>query len=425
MRRPTDNPDTHGAQRGAPGCPRSVSGGSNAGPAGTRAAPGASGKGGAAANVADSLGTRHVELGDLDRGRTRRGALLPDVGHATGALRDVSVLARPRHAGTPAPSARARHGARSDAPSVRSTYRSGGGPAGTLASSAETAETTLTLAVPLAPPLAAVIVTAPGRTPLTIPVPETLARSVSEDDHVTARPASAAPAASRGTPRSCSNEPAVTTPLGGVILTLATAAGRVAPGPPILLPGPPPSPHPRASVHAVIASRGACRAAAHLARASDVGVSLADIPVDVICWPGLGRILQSREPRLGDLVPRDSPLPLHTAPYRSIPQEPEHVGQLAIVARVRDPFAIRSRSVRDPLEIRAPRAIIAFRRPPVAPVRRCASPVARPAPGGRARPRRGGGGSRARGAPAPRPTSPPLPPGGCGPPSPRGSTRPV
>jgi hypothetical protein len=58
---------------------------------------------------------------------------------------------------------------------------------------------TVTAAVPLTPSLVAVIVTEPGATPVTTPVPaSTVATAVFDELHVTVRPPSGLPCASRG-----------------------------------------------------------------------------------------------------------------------------------------------------------------------------------------------------------------------------------
>jgi hypothetical protein len=59
------------------------------------------------------------------------------------------------------------------------------------------ADVTVIPALPLRPPLAATMVAVPTATPVTIPVPDTVAMASLLDDHVISRPVKVAPPASR------------------------------------------------------------------------------------------------------------------------------------------------------------------------------------------------------------------------------------
>src|SRR5438270_13600572 len=86
--------------------------------------------------------------------------------------------------------------------------------------------------VPLRPSLVAVIVTGPpAATPLTSPLPFTLAIALLLDCQVITRPVNGLPLASRGVAVSCTVCPFATVPEPGVTVTAATgAAGTVTPG---------------------------------------------------------------------------------------------------------------------------------------------------------------------------------------------------
>src|SRR2546422_374518 len=81
--------------------------------------------------------------------------------------------------------------------------------------------------VPLCPSLVAVIVADPAATPVTSPLPLTVAADVLLLCHVTVRPTSGLPFASLGVAVSCRLLPAVTVADAGV--TAATGAGGVLP----------------------------------------------------------------------------------------------------------------------------------------------------------------------------------------------------
>src|SRR5438034_1374752 len=83
---------------------------------------------------------------------------------------------------------------------------------------------TVTAAVPLFPSLAAVIVAAPGLTPVTIPLADTVATPLLPLDQVTVRPVSGLPLASFGVAASCTVCPTDTLAEAGLTLTDATAA---------------------------------------------------------------------------------------------------------------------------------------------------------------------------------------------------------
>src|SRR5437763_1851147 len=102
-------------------------------------------------------------------------------------------------------------------------------PAGTLADAGLTVTDatgtplTVMLAVPLCPSLVAVIVTGPpAATPLTSPLPFTLAIALLLDCQVITRPVNGLPLASRGVAVSCTVCPIATVPERGVTVTAAT-----------------------------------------------------------------------------------------------------------------------------------------------------------------------------------------------------------
>src|SRR5437773_9331521 len=77
--------------------------------------------------------------------------------------------------------------------------------------------------VPLRPSLVAVIVTGPpAATPLTSPLPFTLAIALLLDCQVTTRPVNGLPLASLGVAVSCTVRPTATAPVPGVTVTAAT-----------------------------------------------------------------------------------------------------------------------------------------------------------------------------------------------------------
>src|SRR5438552_3615213 len=84
---------------------------------------------------------------------------------------------------------------------------------------------TVTAAVPFLPSLAAVIVAGPAATPVTSPLPVTVATDVFELDHVTTRPASGLPLASCGVAVNCTVCP--TCPLAGAGLTATDATATL------------------------------------------------------------------------------------------------------------------------------------------------------------------------------------------------------
>ncbi len=86
---------------------------------------------------------------------------------------------------------------------------------------------TVSAAVPLFPSLVAVIVTVPVLTPVTSPLPFTVARPVLLLAHVTTRPVSTFPFASRGVAVSCTVCPAITLADAGLTLTVATGTVTV------------------------------------------------------------------------------------------------------------------------------------------------------------------------------------------------------
>ena len=77
-------------------------------------------------------------------------------------------------------------------------------------------------AVPLFPSLVAMIDAEPAETPVTRPLPSTAAMAVPLLPHVTTRPPSALPLASRGVAMSCTVCPAATVADAGLTLTDAT-----------------------------------------------------------------------------------------------------------------------------------------------------------------------------------------------------------
>jgi hypothetical protein len=88
-----------------------------------------------------------------------------------------------------------------------------------------TGTVTVTAEVPLCPSLVAVIVADPAATPVTSPLPLTVAAVVLLLPHVTTRPVSVLPFASLGVAASCTVCPAVTLADPGLTLTDATGAG--------------------------------------------------------------------------------------------------------------------------------------------------------------------------------------------------------
>src|SRR2546428_1436038 len=86
---------------------------------------------------------------------------------------------------------------------------------------------TVTAAVPLWPSLVAVMVAAPAATPVTRPLPLTVATAGLPLAHVTTRPTSRLPLASFSVARSCTVPPTETDGLAGPTLTDATGAGGV------------------------------------------------------------------------------------------------------------------------------------------------------------------------------------------------------
>src|SRR5947209_15778722 len=84
------------------------------------------------------------------------------------------------------------------------------------------ASVTVTVAEPLSPSLVAVIVADPAALAVTSPLPFTVATAVLLLAHVTTRPVSGAPLASRGVAVSCPVCPTGRLRLAGVTLTVAT-----------------------------------------------------------------------------------------------------------------------------------------------------------------------------------------------------------
>src|SRR5437763_14694654 len=92
---------------------------------------------------------------------------------------------------------------------------------------------TMIVAVPLFPSLVAVIVAEPAVTPVTSPVPDTVATAKGPPAHVTSRPESRLPAASFAAAANCTVAPAASVAAAGVTATDATGvAGLVAFPPP-------------------------------------------------------------------------------------------------------------------------------------------------------------------------------------------------
>src|SRR5437763_6129843 len=104
-------------------------------------------------------------------------------------------------------------------------------PAGTVADAGATVTeatgmcTTVMADVPLFPSLVAVIVADPAATPVTRPLPLTVAAAVLLLDQMIDRPTSVLPFASFGVAVSCSAWPSFTVADPGVTMTLATGAG--------------------------------------------------------------------------------------------------------------------------------------------------------------------------------------------------------
>src|SRR5882724_4031792 len=101
--------------------------------------------------------------------------------------------------------------------------------AGVTATEATGMCTTVTADVPLCPSLVAVIVADPASTPVTSPVPFTLAAEVLLLDQVIERPVRMLPLASFSVAVSCSVWPSFTVGDAGVSVTVATGAGGVLP----------------------------------------------------------------------------------------------------------------------------------------------------------------------------------------------------
>src|SRR3989442_9276340 len=117
---------------------------------------------------------------------------------------------------------------------------------------------TVTVAVPLCPSLVAVIVAAPAATPVTKPLPETVAAAVLLVAQVTARPLRAVPFASFGVAVNWVVVPTVTPAAVGLTVTeatgtLVTVMADVPPCPPLLavaVAGPGATPGPTPLAHA-------------------------------------------------------------------------------------------------------------------------------------------------------------------------------
>jgi len=88
---------------------------------------------------------------------------------------------------------------------------------------ARSALETVTSVVPDSPPLVAVIVTEPSRTPVTNPDKFTVATSSSDEDQVKAADGIAAPPPSVAAAESCRVSPMTTPPSSGVTATAETA----------------------------------------------------------------------------------------------------------------------------------------------------------------------------------------------------------
>src|SRR5579885_19081 len=87
---------------------------------------------------------------------------------------------------------------------------------------------TVTVAVPLLPSLVAVIVAEPAATPVTSPVPLTVATPGAPLAQETVRPASGAPVESSGVAVSCTVCPTASVLAAGVTTTRATGTGLTA-----------------------------------------------------------------------------------------------------------------------------------------------------------------------------------------------------
>src|SRR3989454_3325992 len=99
--------------------------------------------------------------------------------------------------------------------------------AGVAATDATGTTLTVSAAVPFVPSLVAVIVADPAATPVTSPVPLTVATPVLLLAHVTTRPVSAVPPASFGVAESCTVCPTCTLGAAGLTVTDATGAFTV------------------------------------------------------------------------------------------------------------------------------------------------------------------------------------------------------
>ena len=98
----------------------------------------------------------------------------------------------------------------------------------TLATGAGSGAVTVTVPVPVIPPLVARIVAVPTETPVTTPLPVTVATPTAVDDQLIVRPTSTVPARSRTTAVKACVAPMLTDGLVGATVTLATAACIVA-----------------------------------------------------------------------------------------------------------------------------------------------------------------------------------------------------
>ena len=87
---------------------------------------------------------------------------------------------------------------------------------------------TVTVADPACPSLVAVIVALPVATPVTSPPAETVATALALVVHVTARPVSTFPPASRSVAESCTVEPTCTLGVAGATVTDATGGFNAA-----------------------------------------------------------------------------------------------------------------------------------------------------------------------------------------------------
>ena len=95
----------------------------------------------------------------------------------------------------------------------------------TVATGAGGGAGTVMAEVPLLPSLVAVIVAEPVATPVTSPLEDTVATDALEVDHVTVRPVSTFPLASRSVAWSCVVCPVPTVADDGLTVTVATGAG--------------------------------------------------------------------------------------------------------------------------------------------------------------------------------------------------------